>query len=618
MQERLPSLDQESIVNKKIGALVQNLLAFKLNEGLKKDDDEIAITVKKFKKINSVTLKLQPVNIFIGANNSGKSSFIQGIQFAISSCQTLQLKKVNWVRKNDSRTLSLDSSEFLYSPTRHIEHLYHGHKLTGAKTTDNRKSISFEFTIGQNRSAVNISRGKNGGFTTIHKGKSLGNVINNIENPFCVYVPGIAGIPIDEKFEVNIALKKSAIRGNSNNYLRNILLRISDDYNKWQRFHSSVNKIYTNTIVEVVFDQNYSEYIEVYVNADGISLPIDSVGTGLLQTIQIFAYIEFFSPRILLLDEPDSHVHPTKQHLMAKELLERASNTEDLRIVFSTHSRYILDSLEKEAQVVHFQNGEAFTGIQGSKILLDIGAADADYLFSKKNLKYIIATEDKVDNVEEKKMFIKKFANANGLSDDEFVLHSYEGCSKVHFGKLLEGFVRKHIPNVKVILHIDRDQRTDDDHELVKLREDCATQKVMLFVTEFSEMESYFCHPSHINAIYGLSAEICKTIYEDALNNLRQETLDKLQNFWVRNRPEKTLNKDGKYDVREVRQRLDTIYVTMGEYLTPGKEMLGKIKANIQQNYKLQPNDLLRPSEGLRCKNFQQLITENTSIDTLT
>ncbi|MHA2863659.1 AAA family ATPase [Vibrio harveyi] len=91
------------------------------------------IKIEKFKKIDNVEVDLQPINVFIGANNSGKSSFIQAIQFAISSCQTLKLKKSRWVKSSDSTTLSLDSSEYLYTPTSDIAYLYHGKLLSGAK-----------------------------------------------------------------------------------------------------------------------------------------------------------------------------------------------------------------------------------------------------------------------------------------------------------------------------------------------------------------------------------------------------------------------------------------------------------------------------------------------------
>ena len=65
------------------------------------------VRVQKFKKIDDVEVELSSINIFIGTNNSGKSSFIQGIQFAISACQTLELLRANWV-KDKTKTLSLD------------------------------------------------------------------------------------------------------------------------------------------------------------------------------------------------------------------------------------------------------------------------------------------------------------------------------------------------------------------------------------------------------------------------------------------------------------------------------------------------------------------------------
>lgn len=38
--------------------------------------------------------------------------------------------------------------------------------------------------------------------------KELGDKLSDVESPYCVYVPGIAGIPVSEKYEVSIAVKK--------------------------------------------------------------------------------------------------------------------------------------------------------------------------------------------------------------------------------------------------------------------------------------------------------------------------------------------------------------------------------------------------------------------------
>ncbi|TWU67839.1 hypothetical protein AYI74_12980 [Shewanella algae] len=564
------------------------------------------IRIKKFKKIDDVEVELSSLNIFIGTNNSGKSSFIQGIQFSISACQTLNLLGANWVKRH-KRTLSLDSKDYLYTPTSDISYLFHGKRLSGARRREDRKWIEFTLEDGD-KSTLKISRGKNGGFTTLLEGNKLWDKLSEIDNPYCVYVPGIAGIPVLEKYEVPIAVKKSATRGDSNNYLRNILLTINRNDEKWAAFLHSVNEIYENVDLNVTFDEQVSEYIYVYVIADGTKLPLDSVGTGLLQVIQIFAYIEYFSPKIILLDEPDSHIHPTKQKSLARELVKKSQEDTDLKIVFSTHSRYILEALENDAKVVHFQDGQALDDVKGSNILLDIGAADADYLFSKKQLKYVIVTEDKVDDIEEKKAFLKKFLLANGLPEDEFVLHSYEGCTKVEFAKILQGFVRKQIPTAKVILHIDRDQKVDDDREFMKLRKDCEDRDILLFITKFQEVESYFCTPTHIHNVYGVDLQTAQVEYDQMVASLEKETRRKLSNFILRDRPELSKNKNGKQDIAIVEQLVDQWYNDFKYEFTPGKELLGRVKKYAQEVLKRNPNEILEISGALESNEFKDLI----------
>jgi AAA15 family ATPase/GTPase len=564
------------------------------------------IEVSKFKKIDKTSINLGALNIFIGSNNTGKSSFIQGIQFAISACQSLELERCSWTR-NGTRTLSLDSSDFLYTPTKNVESLYHGKKLTGARKRIERSEIEFTFKDGDDTSTVTISKGKNGGFTTSLHGKKIGSLLSDITKPFCVYVPGIAGIPTQEKYEVAISVRKSATRGDSNNYLRNILYSISKQADKWESFLSSVNAVYGTTEISVDFDENRSEYISVNVKTNSIEVPLDTIGTGLLQVIQIFAYIEYFAPRIVLLDEPDAHIHPTKQKYLAAELAKKTGENPDLKIVFSTHSRYILDALENRANVAHFQEGKAFNNVRNSSILIDIGAADAEYLFGKKNLKYIIATEDKVDDINEKKEFLKKFLLANGLLEEEFVLHSYEGCTKVHFAKILEGFVAKHIPGARVILHIDRDQKTDSDYEFVKLRDDCIRDGVALFITKYQEIESYFCLPEHLNLACDIPIEEAQENYGKWIKELDVATREKLTNFILRDRPALGKNKEGKSDIKQINAKVDEWLVDNQEFFTPGKELLGKAKKFLQDSKK-SPNDVLKISKGLFCPDFQKTL----------
>jgi hypothetical protein len=291
-------------------------------------------------------------------------------------------------------------------------------------------------------------------------------------------------------------------------------------------------------------------------------------------------------------------------------LAKRTQDNPELKIVFSTHSRYILEALENDAQVVHFQLGSALHDVKGSNILLDIGAADADYLFAKKKLKYVIVTEDKVDNISEKKEFIKKFLMANGLSEDEFVLHSYEGCTKVDFAKILQGFVRKQIPTAKVILHLDRDQKIEGDRELEKLKYDCKNKGILLFVTKYQELESYFCTPINIHKVYGLPLEQAEKEYANIIDGLEEETRRKLSNFILRERQELAKNKDGNFDVALMKAVVDNWYSSYRIQLTPGKEMLGAVKKYVQEKLKDDPKKITDYSDGLACEEFKNILRE--------
>ncbi|MCL0167014.1 ATP-binding protein, partial [Klebsiella pneumoniae] len=101
-------------------------------------------------------------------------------------------------------------------------------------------------------------------------------------------------------------------------------------------------------------------------------------GTGLLQTLQIFAYIVYFKPKLLLLDEPDSHLHPDNQYILTDSLsLISENNKSETQVILSTHSKHIIDSLYGEANFIWMKDGNVQNqGMDLDKIsmFLDLGA----------------------------------------------------------------------------------------------------------------------------------------------------------------------------------------------------------------------------------------------------
>ncbi|WP_411684679.1 AAA family ATPase, partial [Aeromonas caviae] len=104
----------------------------------------------------------------------------------------------------------------------------------------------------------------------------------------------------------------------SNSVFRNILLQLKKLPADWEGFAELLEEIYPGIDVAVSFDEQADEFINATTTQAGITLPIDASGTGVLQAIQILSYVFLFKPKLLILDEPDSHLHPNNQRKLGK------------------------------------------------------------------------------------------------------------------------------------------------------------------------------------------------------------------------------------------------------------------------------------------------------------
>ena len=67
-----------------------------------------SVKIANFKAIKNIELNLSRFNIFVGSNNSGKSSVLQAIQFAVGAAQT---------GRKFARDLEKDVISFSANPT---------------------------------------------------------------------------------------------------------------------------------------------------------------------------------------------------------------------------------------------------------------------------------------------------------------------------------------------------------------------------------------------------------------------------------------------------------------------------------------------------------------------
>lgn len=529
------------------------------------------ISIDRFKHLDDLNINLGNMNLFVGSNNAGKSSVLQAIQFAISVAQTATLEpNTRW--RNDVLATSIAPAQLVYSPLRDVSALAPGGNLREA--SEDGISVTFEESGNENATQVLVAKGRNKNLTIRITGQSLGERIQSIEEPYSIYVPGLAGIPAVEEYKTPGIVRKAAARGDANNVFRNILWLLKQDTANWSDFTSDLRAVFPNLNIDVRFNPDRDEHINATVRIGLQELPIDVVGTGVLQAIQILSYVNLYRPKMLILDEPDSHLHPDNQRKLAKILLE-LTEERDLQILLSTHSRHLIDELSDQSKMHWIQGGRLVdeNDYDTVNVLMDIGALDRGDRLLRGSTKYVFLTEDS------KTEGVRALLESSGYDLNDVDIWSYKGCSKVDIALVLNSFIRKHAPLTKVILHRDRDYLNEEETQ--EFRRIIEGDGIYCFITDGTDIESHFLKAEHIHHIYSsVLIEQAAAIVQEATNEVEGRTLEK----FINSRTALELRRIGGKEINpgKISAQAHLDYAQDKVRYRHGKKVLGCVKAKLQ------------------------------------
>ena len=548
------------------------------------------IEISRFKNIEELELRLDNINVLVGGNNAGKSSILQAIQFSISIAQTTSLAEFRRTRWKDGKlSTSLTPEQILYTPTNDIYSLGNGGTLSQSR----EEAILVKFTESDfnEKAEFTLRKGRNKNLLVGLQGEILGQQIRNIESPFSIYVPGLAGIAAFEEFKSEGIVRKIAAKGNANSVFRNILLILSHDEKKWTAFHADLNDVFSEIKIHIEFNPGRDDNIEVFIIRGELKLPIDTYGTGVLQTIQILSYLHLYRPKFLILDEPDSHLHPQNQKIIAEKLHELTTELE-FQIILSTHSRHLLDSFQNIAEVHWIVDGRlSEEDYNFVKVLLEIGALDKGDFLNNGNIKCIVLTEDYITKP------LRYILKANEFNLDECDIWAYEGCSKLDTAIVLSAFIKKHAPNARIIVHRDSDYLSDDEKHDIEQK--ASNAGLDIFFTTGTDIESNFLNKEHLQLIY---PELTDERYDQILQTAIEENRNKSIETYINYMTQLALLEQYKGGQRVNNGRISTNCINSFNAdkvkLSIGKKLLKSIKRQTQED--IEQRDILIETEQLK------------------
>ena len=452
------------------------------------------LLLERYKKVVQAEISLASVNVLVGGNNAGKSSVLQGIHFSISAAVAS--------RQQGQKTFATELLQ--YNPTPDFSVLRNGspylnHMGTGESnltlfSSFNATDANGAPVLEESQYNIKISKGRNHGNIACNRDgdyERIGSIVTSSANLYSVYVPGLAGISQFEELRARAIVRRGVASGDANLYLRNIIYYIHVA-GELDILNERLSTIFPGTVIDVEFDEQRDHRVKVYASHNGNRNLIELCGTGLLQVLQIYSYITYFKPKLLLLDEPDSHLHPNNQIALCNAISFIAEST-GTQVLLSTHSRHMMDALSDDANFIWMRNGEIQE--QGSNIdrlpmLLDLGALDDFDRLRNNEIDLIVLTEDR------KTRYLERLLELNGFQMGKTLIYSYKTSSNIESASLFTDFLKNVSPGVQVMIHRDRDFMTVEESAGVEGR--IAQEQAIPFITAGSDIESYFIEPNYL------------------------------------------------------------------------------------------------------------------------
>lgn len=520
------------------------------------------VRITNFKRIHDIVIELSPITALVGGNTSGKSSALQAIQLCVSLLQASYLgEKGRPKRHSFSTTLSDD--DVLFKPTENLLNLRHRNPAT--QDAGYKISLTCSYAnanddlVKSHECSLEIRRGKNANLALKVSGDlSLAAALADQSNPFSIFTPGLSGIPLREEWRTRGALDAGAMHGDANLYLRTLLDHLfSDDYSEndndyekkqwndsgvidalpvgsWKTFCRLLDRCYSGVRIVIDHDPRRSRYVDIRVKYDKNEMPLDMASTGMLQVIQILAYACYYKPPLLLLDEPDAHLHADSQGRLY-EALRGLVNDTNTRILLASHSPQLIQRLtfDPAASTVWIDEGARVPVDHMQRpaipILMTLGALNIGADVFDPNKTSLLLTEDRIIEP------IQTLAISNG-AENHLAILSYNGCGNLSGARQLARLMADLRPDLKVVIHRDRDFRTDTEvrFEIEKFKEWCALEgieRVSELFTSRNDVEHHFVDLGHLEELFGerVSRQKLQEIIEEAMSDNRDNIIIKIR-----------------------------------------------------------------------------------------
>ncbi len=364
---------------------------------------------RNFKRFDSVEIELGNPVVFIGPNNSGKTTALQALALwglALQRWRSEPSEKRHGfvLNRRDLLAVPVPDAIMLWRELHYFdESIQENERLVSSTTTARPIGVrvtgqgerrewrcAFEFNH-SNQESIDYGPFWNASHVPLPEEAS---------NIRVAFLPPMSGLADQEFLKQHGEIGYLIGQGRTGEVLRNLCYRARNDSpdgeKRWASITEAMQRLFGVAISEPLLSPSRASIEMTYHDRSGVELDLSCTGRGALQTLLLLAYMSANPGSVLLLDEPDAHLEVLRQKEIYQILSEEARRNES-QVIIASHSEVILRNAAERDAVVAFVGKPHRVERQISQVLKALSTIRADEYEKAEMLGWVLYLEGSTD-----------------------------------------------------------------------------------------------------------------------------------------------------------------------------------------------------------------------------
>ncbi len=373
------------------------------------------LTLRHFKRFEFAEIELGNPVVFIGPNNSGKTTALQALAL-------WELGLNRWTEKHGTSTtddrkragVAINRRDLIAIPLPDAKQLWRNLHVRDTRQEEGiqkTKNIRVEVLVEGVTESTAWKCGLEFDYSSKEQLHCRPVRTEEAKHPSRMAIP-VEALGINVAFlppmsglaaaELRIdpgAIKVRIGEGRTAEVLRNLCFSIcigEDGEERWKQVADHIHTLFGVTIEAPTYLDQRGEITMSFRERSGPSLDLSCSGRGLQQTLLILAYFYSHRNSVLLLDEPDAHLEILRQRQIYQLLTDVARET-GCQIVAASHSEVLLNEAARRDVVVAFLGKPRRIDDRGSQVLKSLSEIGFDQYYQAEQTGWVLYLEGATD-----------------------------------------------------------------------------------------------------------------------------------------------------------------------------------------------------------------------------